>query len=345
MFARSTFLHASRTLCVHRAYSTPSSVPVKLIAELRKRTEVSMSKAREALAASSNDVDAALTWLEKNLIETGANKAAKVAGRDASQGLISLSLLSTGVGALTGGAARAGLRGSLVELNCETDFVARNSLFSKLADDIAHTAAYLAEPSNSGGPLLTPMPVEMLLDAPLLSAEPENKSPAASTIKVAGAIQDGVARLGEKISLRRATTVASDPFPVSQSSTLGLRLATYVHNSVSCPTQGRIGALVILALKSPQLSHKLADNDFMSDLGRLERALARQVAGFETKSIQGSEETALYAQQFMFAEAEGQNVRESLSRWATSKGLVADAEEGGVEVLEFAKWSVAEPLE
>ncbi|KAJ2927497.1 hypothetical protein H1R20_g9598, partial [Candolleomyces eurysporus] len=76
-------------------YSTAAEKPsLKLVAELRKRTEVSIVKAREALSASGNDVDAALDWLQKDLVASGAKKAAKVGGRATNEGLISTSVLS-----------------------------------------------------------------------------------------------------------------------------------------------------------------------------------------------------------------------------------------------------------
>jgi elongation factor Ts len=113
-----------------RFYSKSAEKPsnVRLVAELRKLTEVSITKAREALAASNNDVSAALQWLQNDLAVSGAKKAAKVAHRAASEGLVCASVLSHGTGSsLSSGAhgyGHGGLRAALVELNCETDFVA-----------------------------------------------------------------------------------------------------------------------------------------------------------------------------------------------------------------------------
>jgi elongation factor Ts len=342
MFSRRALSCVRPTLS--RSYATPANVPVKLIAELRKRVEgVSLTKAREALAASENDVSRALEWLERDFAETGAKKAAKLADRDASQGLVSLSILSRGTGT-SQSAASSGLRAALIELNCETDFVARNSLFGKLADDIAHTAAFLAEPAE--GDLVKNVPIEMLLDAPLLSATPEATSPASTKATVSTAIRDGIVKLGEKISLRRAAAVAADPFAAKDASHLGLRLGHYVHGSVGNPNQGRIGALAILALNAPNLQSRLADEKVAPALERLERAIARQIVGFETLSIHGEAETALYRQPFMMLpEAGDKSVNDALAQWALANGMLAEGQEGGVEVLDFAKWAVAEPLE
>jgi len=336
--------------------------PLKLIAELRKLTEVSITKAREALAASNNDVSAALKWLQNDLAVSGAKKAAKVAHRTAGEGLVGASVLSRGTGSSPGG-----VRAALVELNCETDFVARNALFGRLVADVAHTAAFLAESesesgsgSGSGGQIerhvhehqktyIHPVPRERLLDAPLLSAEGQVlSSPTVAGDGVQGtvgnAIRDAIAKLGENIVLQRAASVVHDPVPRLRGD-LGLRVASYTHGGVS-PSQGRIGALALMALKSPRLTPLLSSLDFRQELERIERSVARQIVGFDTPAIRG-EEGALYDQPFMmFGDAlEGETVGAGLARWAKQRLLVLDtdgAEAGGLEVVEFVKWTVGE---
>jgi elongation factor Ts len=111
------------------------------------------------------------------------------------------------------------------------------------------------------------------------------------------------------------------------------------------PSQGRIGALALIALKSPRLTPLLSSLDFRQELERIERSLARQIVGFDTPAIRG-EEGALYDQPFMmFGDAhEGETVRDGLARWARQKLLVVDTDgaEAGVEVVEFVKWTVGE---
>jgi elongation factor Ts len=329
--------------------------PLKLVAELRKLTEVSITKAREALAASNNDVSAALKWLQNDLAVSGAKKAAKVAHRTAGEGLVGASVLSRGTGSSPGG-----VRAALVELNCETDFVARNALFGRLVADVAHTAAFLAESSSGSGsgsggqvehqkPYIHPVPRERLLDAPLLSAEgPGLSSPNIARDGTRGtvgsAIRDAIAKLGENIVLQRAVSVVHDPVSRLRGD-LGLRVAPYTHGGVS-PSQGRIGALALMALKSPRLTPLLSSLDFRQELERIERSVARQIVGFDTSAIRG-EEGALYDQPFMmFGDAlEGETVGEGLARWAKQKLLVLDtdgAETGGLDVVEFVKWTVGE---
>jgi elongation factor Ts len=336
-----------------RFHSTNAAKPsLRLVAELRKLTEVSITKAREALAASNNDVSAALEWLQNDLAVSGAKKAAKVAHRAAGEGLVGAAVLSRGTGAPQGG---GGVRAALVELNCETDFVARNALFGRLVADVAHTAAFLAEPGaaehrTKHTPML-PVPRERLLDAPLLSAEgrPGAQHGAGGAqgmmTTVGSAIREAVAKLGENIVLQRAVSVVHDPVAPRARADLGLRVASYTHGGLLA-SQGRIGTLALIALKSPRLMPLLSTVDFREELERIERSLARQIVGFDTTSIRG-EEGALYNQPFMMSgdAREGETVGAALSRWARQKQLILDTDgtdTGGLEVVEFVKWTVGD---
>jgi elongation factor Ts len=71
-----------------RCYTTAVKPNMKLLKELRKETEVSMSKAKEALVKNENDYAKALAWLQEDAQVSGAKKAQKVAGRTAGEGLI-----------------------------------------------------------------------------------------------------------------------------------------------------------------------------------------------------------------------------------------------------------------
>ncbi|KAJ6520136.1 elongation factor TS-domain-containing protein [Mycena sanguinolenta] len=322
-----------------RRYSTangPEKPSLKLVAELRKLTEVSIVKAREALSSSNNDVASALEWLKKDLAASGAKKAEKLQGRHAGEGLISVAVLSAGNGLRGGNNA---VRAAMVELNCETDFVGRNELFGKLAADIAHTAAFMSDSAD-----FHPYSVDVLNDTPLLSAVSPNPDPTAT---VGRAIQDTMSKIGEKVSLRRALTVFHEP---ARSPELGQRLISYLHGPINNPNQGRIGVLGLLGLSSPRLRDLFASKDFCDDLERLERSLARQITGFDTRSIRAppgsNDETALYAQPFMFpGDLSGQPVGEALAAWAHAHDLVDASGDGGLQVAQFAKWTVGEPLE
>lgn len=324
-----------------RYYPTqlPVKPSIKLVAELRKHTEVSLSKAREALSATNNDLDAALKWLEKDLVTTGAMKAAKVQGRSTTQGLVSVSILSSGVGVTTG-SGYGGIRAAMVELNCETDFVGRNELFGRLAADIAHTVAFNADATDSEA-AFQQCSLEFLQGAPLLSKTNPSAVPSGT---IGTAIRDAIAKLGENITLRQAVSVSGNSPPQTDR---GFRLSSYVHGSIGDITQGRIGSLTLLALKSRKLPELIVSETFREDLGRLERGIARQVAGFETYSIKGEGEGALYNQPFTMLGGDFSNtpVHEALVGWSQQKGLISPSStDEGVAVLGFAKWTVGEQI-
>ena len=316
-------------------YSTTSKPSLQLVAQLRKLTDVPISKAREALSAGGNNLEAALEWLQQDLITSGAQKAAKVAGREAREGLVSVSILSSGrSSSMFGG---GGLRAAMIELNCETDFVARNELFSQLAADIAHTTAFLTEHVHSSD-FIQPCPLDILNDAPLLSQKNLNFRPPST---VSSSIQDLIAKVGERVSLKRAVAVVHNPLQ-DHSGTLGLRLASYLHGSSGF--HGRIGSLAVLALKAPDLANHLASETFAQDLERLGRAVARQITGFETLSVESTaDETSLYNQPFM-ASGGQVTVGAALREWGRDHGMAQEGE-GGVEVLEFVKWTVGEEID
>lgn len=337
-----------------RSYSTKptGSVPIKLVAELRKLTEVSLSKAREALSATNNDVQAALEWLDKDASVSGAKKAAKLQGRDAKEGLIGTSILSRGTGAGEG-PVRGGVRGAMVELNCETDFVARNELFGKLLADISHTAAFISEHTQASGDLsdaFQSLPVEVLQDAPLLShSSAEPLRPAKQTISEA--IQELVGKVGEKISLRRALTAVIPSERILAGS--AYHLTSYAHGSIRIPGQGRISALLLANLTGShdKLNQLLSSEESSKELFSIQNALARQAVGFPTLSIKPPSwsapedelATALLAQQFMmYAPSNGANVAEFLQQWAKKRELVSEGIPLPLVPTALAKWTVGE---
>lgn len=332
-----------------RQYSSNEApkASVKLIAELRKQTEVSMSKAREALIATNNDLSAALEWVKKDLEISGAKKAEKVGGRETKEGLVAVSVLSPGLGEGTGG-----VRAAMIELNCETDFVGRNDLFAKLSADIAHTCAYHAEEAidfQENPTLLRPFNTEVLLDAPFIQKDP-TQSLSSPESSVQSAIRDTIAKVGENITLRRAVSVVLSPAPPEVNA--GLRVASFIHNALSIDRNlGRMGTLSLLYLQSPSLLKLFKDKEFREDLEKLERGLTRQIVGFDPRSIRhvsGDPETALYKQPFaLFPGAfAGQPVGPALDAWAVQKGLIVDGSDAGqgLAVSEFIKWSVGQDL-
>ena len=342
-----TTLMFRRLFCVAqcRAYTTTApKIPLTLVAELRKKTQVSINKAREALSHSDGDIAGALEWLQKDLVATGASKAAKVASRATREGLISVSVLSEGAGLTTVG----GVRAAMIELNCETDFVGRNELFARLAMDIAHTAAFISEAKSRDTLEFSPISLEELEKAPLLSST--NIGVVLGT--VSSAIRDMIVKVGENITLGRASAIVEES-SITPSSTYVCRLGSYVHGALHNLSCGRIATLALINIRSEQLSHLIRQEDFRKQLSTLERSIARQIAGFDTLSITPAsynevEEQALYRQPFITLPGEfnGLPVGKALQKWSTSHGLASTKDEGShIDVVKFLKWKVGESTE
>jgi elongation factor Ts len=165
------------------------------VKKLRDMTGAGMMDCKTALTETNGDIDAAVDWLRKK----GLSKAAKKSGRIAADGLI--------------GIVAKGREGAVVEVNSETDFVARNEQFQTLVRDIASLA-----PAAKGD-----------LNALLGATYPGTKN----TVEVQ--LQEAVATIGENMTLRRTAALAVKEGVV----------ADYVHNRVA-DGLGKIGVLVAL---------------------------------------------------------------------------------------------------
>jgi elongation factor Ts len=174
-----------------------AEITAALVKELRDKTGAGMMDCKAALAATNGDMEAAVDWLRKK----GLSKAAKKAGRVAAEGLI--------------GVAIEGTKGVLVEVNSETDFVARNDHFQGLVKLIAQAALHTGDD------------VEKL------------KAAKVGSQTIADAIATGIATIGENMTLRRAASLSVG------SGAIG----SYVHNSIA-EGLGKIGVLVALESKA-----------------------------------------------------------------------------------------------
>ncbi|MDZ4869228.1 MAG: translation elongation factor Ts [Alphaproteobacteria bacterium] len=181
-----------------------ADVTATMVKDLREKTGAGMMDCKSALGETKGDMEAAIDLLRKK----GLSKAAKKAGRTAAEGLI--------------GVSASGGKGAVVEVNAETDFVARNDQFQGMVAKVAELAlgangdvAKLAKASYGGGN------------------------------DVEGQIKHLVATIGENMSLRRTGALSVSPGIV----------ASYVHNQVA-PNLGKLGVLV--ALKSSGDAGKLA---------------------------------------------------------------------------------------
>ena len=172
-----------------------TQITAALVKELRESSGAGMMDCKKALSETHGDLEAAVDWLRKK----GLSTAAKKSGRAASEGLV--------------GVVVDGLRAAVVELNAETDFVARNAQFQDLVEGVTQAAL------GAGHDL------EALKVAPFPSSER----------CVADEVTHAIASIGENMNLRRSALleVASGA------------VAGYVHTAVR-PGLGRIGVLVAL---------------------------------------------------------------------------------------------------
>jgi elongation factor Ts len=170
-----------------------ATITAAMVKDLREKTGVGMMDCKQALNENNGDMEAAIDWLRKK----GLSKAAKKAGRVAAEGLIA--------------AVVSGTKGVVVEVNSETDFVARNEQFQGLVKMVGQAA------------LKAGADVEKIKAAPV------------GNVTVDRAIQDAIATIGENMTLRRAAELSIGDGVV----------ASYVHNAV-LDGLGKMGVLVAL---------------------------------------------------------------------------------------------------
>ena len=160
------------------------------VKELREMTGAGMMDAKKALTENDGNLDAAVDWLRTK----GLAKAAKKSGRTAAEGLVAVEV--------------EGTTGVAVEINAETDFVAKNAEFQEMVGGIAKAA-------------LTVDDIEALAAADLGGKT------------VADTLTDKIAKIGENMTLRRLVKVSGDV------------VAPYVHTAAA-PNMGQIGVMVAL---------------------------------------------------------------------------------------------------
>ena len=179
-----------------------ANITAQMVKELRESTGAGMMDCKGALAETNGDMEAAQDWLRKK----GLSKAAKKAGRVAAEGLIGMTV--------------KGPKAVVVEVNSETDFVARNDLFQGLVKMTADVA------------------MDVGTDVEAI------KAAKVGGITIAEAFNDTIAKIGENMTVRRAARLE-----VGQGA-----IGSYIHNAVS-EGLGKIG--VIVGLESPGSTDEL----------------------------------------------------------------------------------------
>jgi elongation factor Ts len=172
-----------------------ANITAAMVKDLREKTGAGMMDCKQALTATDGDIEAGIDWLRTK----GLSKAAKKSGRVAAEGLVAVAV--------------SGTRGVAVEVNSETDFVARNSDFQNLVRGVAA----LVQDKN-------------LTDVEALKAA---AYPGGGTVDAA--IANAIATIGENMTLRRAALLEVGSGVVG----------SYVHNAIS-DGLGKIGVIVAL---------------------------------------------------------------------------------------------------
>ena len=218
------------------------------VKELRERTGAGMMDCKKALAENNGDMEASIDWLRAK----GLSAAAKKSGRTAAEGLV--------------GVAVEDKRGAMVEVNSETDFVAKNEQFQEFVRDVAQIA------------LGTGDDVEALKSATY---------PGGGTVEEK--LTDNIATIGENQSVRRAALLE-----VSEGA-----VVPYIHNAVAPGLAlGKIGVLVALEGSAPAetlqalgkqiAQHVAAANPLALDAESLDPALIEREKGIATEKANES---------------------------------------------------------
>jgi len=274
------------------------AITAALVKELRDKTGAGMMDAKKALTETDGDMEAAVDWLRTK----GLAKAAKKSGRTAAEGLVAV--------AVEGGKAVA------VEVNSETDFVAKNAEFQEMVAGIAKAALGVSD-------------VEALKAADLAGKS------------VADTLTDKIATIGENMTLRRMAKIEGDS------------VLSYIHNAAA-EGMGKIGVLVALkgdneafgrqvamhvaaanpaALNEAELDPAVVEKerqvqmDIARESGKPEQVIEKMIEGRMKKFLA---EVTLMGQAFV--------INPDLT-------VEAAAKEAGVEITGFVRLEVGEGIE
>jgi elongation factor Ts len=185
-----------------------AEITAALVRELRERTGAGMMDCKKALVEADGDMEAAIDWLRKK----GLSAAAKKSGRVAAEGLV--------------GVASGPNRAAMVEVNAETDFVARNETFQNFVAEVANLALSVGDDIEALKNARWPG------SADLIEGGKSHRT-------VAEQLTHLIATIGENMTIRRAKVLSVPSGAV----------ATYVHNAVK-PGLGKIGVLVAVEADS-----------------------------------------------------------------------------------------------
>lgn len=274
------------------------AITASMVKELRETTGAGMMDAKKALTETDGDFEAAIDWLRTK----GLAKAAKKSSRVAAEGLVAV-------------AVKDG-KGVAVEVNSETDFVAKNSDFQEMVGAITNAALSVSNITELSNQLIA------------------GKS-------VSDTITDNIAKIGENMTLRRMETIQAE------------KVVTYVHNSAT-QSMGQIGVLVAIkgensdfarqvamhvaaanpqALSSAELDQSVVEREKhilteqARESGKPEQVIEKMIQGRMKKFLA---EVTLLGQDFV--------INPDLT-------VEAAAREAGVEIVSYVRMAVGEGIE
>ncbi|XP_067832586.1 elongation factor Ts, mitochondrial isoform X2 [Heptranchias perlo] len=276
----------------------------ELLMKLRKKTGYSFSNCKKAVEKFNSDLQQAETWLHEQAHKEGWSKASKLQGRKAKEGLIGL--LQDGSSAV------------LVEVNCETDFVARNVKFQQLVQQtaIATMTHYHSKRANATD----------YAKSSLTTEEITQLKTSLNSCSLADQLALAIGKLGENMAIRRAAWVAVPS---------NWHIGTYVHGVLPADNPslekvkfGKYGALVI---------YRPLEQNLKVNLSELGRRLGQHIVGMTPLSVGSMEdppgddtETKMLAQPFLLDP--GTTVGQFLQT-------------SGVSVLDFVRYECGEVIE
>ena len=274
------------------------AITASMVKELRETTGAGMMDAKKALTETDGDFEAAIDWLRTK----GLAKAAKKSSRVAAEGLVAV--------------ATSDGKGVAVEVNSETDFVAKNSDFQEMVKAITNAALNVSNTDE------------------LASTSINGKT-------VADTLTDNIAKIGENMTLRRMQSIEAE------------RVVTYVHNSAT-QDMGQIGVLVAIngantefarqvamhvaaanphALSATELDQSIVEREKnilteqARESGKPEQVIEKMIQGRMKKFLA---EVTLLGQDFV--------INPDLT-------VEAAAKEAGVEIVSYVRMAVGEGIE
>nr|CAG4648915.1 EOG090X0EI4 [Polyphemus pediculus] len=259
-------------------YASSNLNATSLLASLRKKTGYSISNCKKALEITGNDLAKAESWLDSQAQEQGWLKAAKLQNRATNNGLVGVSFNNSKV--------------AMVEVNCETDFVARNEKFQALVAEAARSCL-ISVPTGSSTMLQVNYSSEQLGDVPFNNGS--------DTSKLSDLVALNIGQIGENMSLCRGAALQCP-------SNLNIKLACSSHPAQSHGEVllGKYGA-VLAYEEVPAENESGEELPEGVTLEKLPKQLCQHIIGMNPKTVErigenapkSEEESALLLQEFV----------------------------------------------